>query len=328
MKILVAGGAGYVGSCLVPKLLSRGYAVTVADQLWFGNGILCPPGTYELWQRDVTSLAPDDLRGFDCVVFIAGLSSDPMAEFSPRENFIQNAAAPAYLSYVAKQAGVRRFVHGGSCSVYGYAADRLYDETSPAVSAYPYGISKLQGEFASMQLADGDFSVIGLRKGTISGYSTRMRFDLVVNAMFRSAMVEKVVRVNNPSIWRPILAMQDAVDGYVRAIEAAPDISGIFNLASENYTVGEIGDTVCSAVNELMNAGAHVEIRQVQDFRNYKVTWQKARDILGFHPHRCVRDIVADLADNYLDLKRRFDDDSCYNVRVFKRMLEERRVVA
>jgi nucleoside-diphosphate-sugar epimerase len=113
----------------------------------------------------------EDLHSYDQVIFLAGLSNDPMAEFSPSKNFIFNAAAPAYLAYTAKNAKVKRYIYASSCSVYGYTEDELFDETRPVSSNYPYGISKLQGEQAAMQLADKDFSVIALRKGTISGYS-------------------------------------------------------------------------------------------------------------------------------------------------------------
>ena len=176
------------------------------------------------------------------MVFLAGLSNDPMAEYSPSKNFVFNAAAPSYLAYMAKKANVKRYVYASSCSVYGYTENELYDETRPVSSSYPYGISKLQGEQAALQLSDENFSVIALRKGTISGYSPRMRFDLIINTMFKNAMKDRAVTINNPSIWRPILSMQDAVTAYIRAIEANHKISGVFNVASGNYTVGEVGD--------------------------------------------------------------------------------------
>src|SRR5690606_19617743 len=122
----------------------------------------------------------------------------------------------------------------------------------PTNSVFPYGISKLQGESAALQLRDDSFSVIALRKGTVSGYSPRMRLDLVVNALFRTSVTEGVIRVNNPAIWRPILSMQDAVSAYVRAIECRPSISGIFNIASGNYTLGEVGDQVRDGVQQFL----------------------------------------------------------------------------
>src|SRR5207302_6643158 len=120
-------------------------------------------------------LTVEDLAGYDQVVFLAGLSNDPMAEYAPSKNFIYNAAAPAYLAYIAKKADVKRYIYASSCSVYGYTDNELFDETKPVSSSYPYGISKLQGEQAVMNLVGDKFSVIALRKGTASGFSPRMR---------------------------------------------------------------------------------------------------------------------------------------------------------
>src|SRR5579871_1619837 len=193
MKLLVAGGAGYVGCVLIPKLLDRGYKVDVVDLFWFGNHL---PRQVGVLNKDIFQLTAEDLKEYDQVIFLAGLSNDPMAEFSPSKNFVFNAAAPAYLCYIAKQAKVRRYIYASSCSVYGYTENELFDEDRPVASSYPYGISKLQGEQAVMQLIDDDFSVIALRKGTISGYSPRMRFDLIINTMFKCAMKDGVIRVN------------------------------------------------------------------------------------------------------------------------------------
>src|SRR6266478_1014910 len=196
MRLLIAGGAGYVGSALIPRLLERGYLVDVVDLFWFGNSL---PEETGILNKDLFDVTVDDLKEYDQVVFLAGLSNDPMAEYSPNKNFVYNAAAPAYLAYTAKKAGVKRYIYASSCSVYGYTENDLYDETRPVSSTYPYGISKLQGEQAVMQLADDKFSVIALRKGTISGYSPRMRFDLIVNTMFKCAMKDRTININNPS---------------------------------------------------------------------------------------------------------------------------------
>ncbi|MCH7724894.1 MAG: SDR family oxidoreductase [Planctomycetes bacterium] len=319
MRILVAGGAGYIGSSLVPRLLGRGYEVDVVDQLWFGNFL---PSEAGLIQRDLMSLQASDLDGYEHVIFLAGLSNDPMAEYSPRRNFVENAAGPAYLAYTAKQAGAKRFIHGGSCSVYGYTVNKLYDEDSPTVCAYPYGISKLQGEFSGMQLEDESFSVIGFRKGTVSGYSPRMRFDLIVNTMFKCAVVDKMITVNNPAIWRPILAIEDAVSAYVRAVEAPLEISGIFNVASGNFTVGEVADYVQQGVKEHLGIEAKMTIKHMQDFRNYKVSFEKAQNVLSFKPRYDVEKIVRDLAQ-HMDEYGDFTDERFYNIRKFKSLQED-----
>ena len=314
MKLLIAGGAGYVGSVLIPKLLDRGYKVDVVDLFWFGNHL---PRQVGILNKDIFQLTVEDLSPYDQVIFLAGLSNDPMAEFSPSKNFIFNAAAPAYLAYTAKNANVKRYIYASSCSVYGYSENELFDETRPVASRYPYGISKLQGEQAAMELADDKFSVISLRKGTISGHSPRMRFDLIINTMFKTAVKEHTITVNNPSIWRPILSIEDAATAYIRAIEANYSLSGIFNAASGNYTVGEIGDLVRSALEKRLGGRLNLVIKHIQDFRNYKVCTEKARNILSFHPTGDIESIVRTLVDN-MEKFGDLDNPAYCNIQTFK----------
>ncbi|MBL6964052.1 MAG: SDR family oxidoreductase [Bacteroidetes bacterium] len=319
MKILVAGGAGYIGSVMVPNLVERGYDVTVLDLLWFGNNL---PKNIHILKKNIFDLSDKDLAGFDQVIFMAGLSNDPMAEFSPKDNFIQNASAPAYLGYIAKVAGVKRFIYAGSCSVYGYTVNELYDETSPAISNYPYGISKLQGEHSVLQMKDDQFSVIAFRQGTVSGFSPRMRLDLIVNTMFKFAIEKNTITVNNPSIWRPILSIRDASSAYIRAVEANYDISGVFNIASGNYTVGEVADLVKEVVDNKLGKNTQLQIKNIQDFRNYKVSFAKAMNVLSYKPNHDVKDIVSDLIDN-LDNFKDFSNPNFYNINIFRGLKEK-----
>src|SRR6202163_2047568 len=316
MKILIAGGAGYVGNVLIPRLLDRGYKVDVVDLFWFGNNL---PPQVGILHKDIFHLSVQDLEPYDQVIFLAGLSNDPMAEFSPSKNFIFNAAAPAYLAYTAKKAKIKRYIYASSCSVYGYTEDELFDETRPVSSVYPYGISKLQGEQAAMQLVDENFSVIALRKGTISGYSPRMRFDLIINTMFKNAVREHSITVNNPSIWRPILAIEDAATAYTRAIEANYKLSGIFNVASGNYTVGEVADLVRSSVEERLGTKVDLNIKHIQDFRNYKVSIEKAKNVLSFHPSGDVKSIVGGLVDN-MEKFQDWDNPAYSNIQSLKKL--------
>src|SRR5437588_8433055 len=286
MRLLIAGGAGYVGSVLIPRLIERGYKVDVVDLFWFGNHL---PRQTGVLNKDIFQLTVEDLEPYDQVIFLAGLSNDPMAEYSPSKNFIFNAAAPAYLGYIAKIAKVKRYIYASSCSVYGYTENELYDETRPVSSSYPYGISKLQGEQAVLQLKDTDFSVISLRKGTISGYSPRMRLDLIINTMFKCAMKDGVIRVNNPAIWRPILSIEDAALAYIRAIEASEGLSGIFNIASGTHTVGEVADLVTLTIEHELGTKIDLDIKQIKDIRYYKGSIDRAKNILSFHSNHCVQ---------------------------------------
>jgi len=316
MKVLVAGGAGYVGSALIPVLLEHGYEVDVIDLLWFGNHL---PKEVKVIQNDIFKCTEEDLVGYDQVIFLAGLSNDPMAEFDPSKNFVHNGALPSYLAFIAKKAKVKRFIYGSSCSVYGYTVNELYDEESPVTCGYPYGISKLQGERGVLQLQDDNFSVIALRKGTVSGYSTRMRLDLIVNTMFKFAMTEGKITVNNPSIWRPILDIRDAAMGYLRAIQADLSINGVYNIASGNYTVGQVADLVKYKLEKLKGDKIKIDLKNIKDFRNYKVTIEKSQTYLGFKPQYSVEDIIENLYENR-DSIDDFEKDEYYNIRIFKNL--------
>ena len=317
-KIMVGGGAGYIGSVLIPELLKLGHEVTVVDLLWFGNHL---PATIKVIQKDLFELQKEDLVGFDMFIFLAGLSNDPMAEFNPSKNFIYNAALPAYLAFIAKQAGVKRYIYASSCSIYGFTENELRDETSRVMCDYPYGISKLQGESGVLQIQDDTFSVIALRQGTVCGYSPRMRFDLIINTMFKAAMTQGKIVVNNPSIWRPIFDIRDAVAAYIQAINADMTISGVFNVASGNFTVSEVAQTVQAEIKKLAGKNISIEIKNIPDRRNYKVSIQKAADVLAFKPKYSISNTVADLFNNKSNYPD-FEKEEFYNIRIFKKNIE------
>ncbi len=320
MKIAVVGGAGYLGSVLVPVLIEHGYEVDVIDLLWFGNHL---PENVKVIKKNLFDCNEDDFKNYEQIIFLAGISNDPMAEYDPAKNFIYNAALPSYGAYIAKKAGVRRFIYASSCSVYGYTVNEMYNEDDPVTCTYPYGISKLQGERGVMQLKDENFSVISLRKGTICGYSPRMRMDLIVNTMFKFAIAEKKVTVNNPSIWRPILDIRDVCSAYLRAVQVDYSIDGIFNISSGNYTVGQVGDLVVNEVEKLTGEKIDIQIKNVKDFRNYKVSIERAKTYLGYQPQYDIKDIIDNLyanKDNYSD----FDNENYYNIRVFKKLLDSK----
>ena len=313
-KILIAGGAGYLGSRLVPHLLERGHAVDVIDLLWFGNHL---PKSVRIVQKDIFTCTQDDVSGYDQVIFLAGLSNDPMADWDPAQNFISNAASPSYLSYLSHKSGVKRFIYAASCSVYGFTQNKLFDESSPAYSQYPYGISKLQGERGVLQQMTDDYSVIALRQGTISGYSPRMRFDLIINTMYKAALLNGRITINNPVIWRPILDIRDAVEGFTRAVEADSAVSGVFNLASNNYTVGEVGHTLATHLSNKLGKKISVIEKNIADVRNYQVSTQKAQRVLNYQPKYSLTDTV-DSVHQHRNSYGNFDKESYYNINTFK----------
>ena len=314
MKILIAGGAGYVGSILAPKLKELGNSVDVFDMLWFGNHL---PSDINVIEKDIFDLTPYSISKYDQIIFLAGMSNDPMAEFSPKYNFIQNCSCPTYLCYISKQAGIKRFINASSCSVYGYAPDKFYTEEDYPKSTYPYGLAKIQTEFSIHRMEDNNFSVISLRKGTVNGYSPRMRFDLVVNTMFKTALVTNKITVNNPEIWRPLLSINDAANGYISAVYSDYKVNGIFNIISANYKILEIGETVQKILNQEYGMNIKLKVKNIPDFRNYRVSKEKAEKILNFQSEDNIESMIRNLIENRNKFPN-FENKNYYNIDIFK----------
>lgn len=316
-KILVLGGCGYIGSVLCPYLKRAGYDIDVVDLCWFGNSL---PDDIPVKQMDIFNLQPEDVAPYDAIIFLAGLSNDPMAEFSPKANFIYNTALPAYIGYIAKDAGVKRMLFASSCSVYGYTHNRTFTEQDIAVSNYPYGVSKLQGEQTLLAIADENFSVLCFRQGTVSGYSPRMRLDLAMNTMFKNALHKGEITLSNNKIWRPVLGLNDLCVAYHNGIEAMLNGGHIFNISSFNATIGELALSVVSFIKEKYGTDISVKNLEKQDYRNYKVSTDKAKQLLNFNPLQNDLDILSDLHE-HVDLFRDFDDEKYYNINVFQKIM-------
>ena len=319
MRVLVTGGAGYVGSVLVPVLLDRGYRVRVVDCSMFGLAHVDPRA--EVIAGDVLTFENFWLEDVDAVIHLAGLSNDPMAAFSPSLNYVLNAAGTAVVAHAAKEAGVARFILSSTCSVYGLNDASEIDEEHPAEPSFPYAVSKLMAERCLACLTDDGFRPIVLRKGTVVGWSPRMRFDLVTNAMIKSAFTEKVITVHNPSLWRPLIDVEDAARAYLRALDADLSVTGIFNIASENYTIGRLADEVASTLREF-DIDVPLVINRREDLRSYRVSTSKAALILDFRPSISMRETVRRIVNNIMATSlSNFNDPLYHNVEQMKRVL-------
>lgn len=316
-NVLVLGGAGYIGTTLAPYLQDNNCNVTVVDTNWFGNYL---PSNINTIQKDIFDLNQNDLVGFDTVIFLAGLSNDPMAEFSPKDNFIYNTGMPAYIGFLAKEAGVKRLIFASSCSVYGYTHNSTFTEDDVAISNYPYGVSKLQGERSLLALADENFSVVCFRQGTVSGYSPRMRLDLALNTMFKNALNKGEITLSNPKIWRPILGLIDLCEAYLLAINSNLQKGEVINISSFNTTIGELAQTVKLFVKQQFGLEINITNQNVQDYRNYKVSTDKALQLLNYKPKQDAYSIMLDLYDT-VDKYSSFDDERFYNILVFKKIM-------
>jgi nucleoside-diphosphate-sugar epimerase len=314
-KIFIAGGAGYIGTRFCNEFADI-YDITVHDHFWFGDKIT---SNVTKVHGDIRDITPSQLEGYDAVLFLGGLSNDPMAMYRPDLNFIENSAIPTYLAFIAKQAGVKRFICASSCSVYGHTKNQTLTENSKVKPSYAYGISKLQCERGISILEDDNFKPILFRKGTVGGWSNKMRYDLVVNTMLMTALTKGKITINSPKLWRPLIDVRDVIQAYRLAIESDPLITGVFNIAGGNYTIGGLGEIIHDI---LKDKGHNIELEtlNVKDFRNYKVNISKAQDELEFNPIYTPNDSINEILDN-IDENHNFNDESYYNIKTFKKVI-------
>lgn len=308
MNVLVLGGAGYVGSRVVPRL-AQNHDVTVIDEFWFGDYL---PDSIPKIRKNVMDLVEADMQGFDVVIFMAGLSNDPMSEFDPPGSFVQNASAPVYSAYIAKRAGVRKYVYASSCSVYGFSPATPMREDAPIRCNYPYGISKYTGEAGLFALADDFFKVVALRKGTISGASPRMRFDLLLNTMYKNIRTTNTITISNPDLHRPILSMEDAETVYLSAVSSLP--SGVYNAVSFNTSLGLLAREVSSWAVDTLGVRPEYKVNFVGDLRNYVADGSKFWEFTGGIPSGSIYSILDDIhVQNYSDfVSAKFYNDKAY----------------
>lgn len=316
-KLLLVGGAGYIGTRLSNYLSEKNYDITVVDNFWFGDFI---DDKVNKIKKNLWDLTSNDLEGFDAVLFLAGLSNDPMAMFRPDLNFIENSSAPVYLAFIAKQAGVKRFIGASSCSVYGYTKNKTLNENSVVKPTYAYGISKLQFEQGLITLEDENFRPILFRKGTVGGWSPKMRYDLVVNTMFKSALTTGKITVNNSKLWRPLIDIRDVIQGYEKAIEADLDITGVYNLSGVNLTIGDLGKLLHQRLTHY-GYDIKLDILNNPDVRNYKVSTSKIEDELGFKANYTPVDSLNEIINSIDVSNYDFNKDIYYNINIFKQVL-------
>lgn len=319
MRVLVTGGAGYVGCQLVPALLADGHDVVVYDTFWFGDSL---PGPAQYHARlpilGGASLMKvrDDIRdlgafratlagvaGVDAVIHMACLSNDPSSEIDVDLTRAINLDAFEPLVIASKLAGVRRFIYCSTSSVYGVSDAPDVREDHPHVPITLYNTYKSQCEPLLMRHASSDFECIVLRPSTVCGYSPRQRLDLAVNILTNQAWNRGIITVMGGPQRRPNLHIADMVDCY-RALVAAPadKVAGeVFNVGAGNMSIDELALLVQDEVGRLRGTCPTIEHRDTLDIRSYQVNSQKIKDVLGFGPRYTVRDAVRELCEAFAD---------------------------
>lgn len=305
-KVLVTGGAGYIGAVLVPKLLEKGYRVRVLDKMIFGETpIKSFQNKIELIWGDTRYAKPEIMHGIDAVIHLAGFSTDPTSQYDPRLTDLVNHIATEHLARLAKAAGVKRFVYASSCSVY-FTLNTpleppLYKEHEPINPISAYALSKRCSEQALLGMISNDFQPTIFRKGTLYGWSPRMRYDLVFNSFAKDAFCKKVMTVDaNGDIWRPMMDIQDAVAAYISALELPLEKVGgkIFNIADQNWSIGELAREIQKIVKEKRGETIELNIRPPMLNRNYKADVMFFKTTFNFSPSRTLESALFEIWDH------------------------------
>jgi nucleoside-diphosphate-sugar epimerase len=324
-QVLVTGGAGYVGSVLVPKLLAAGYHVKVLDLFLFGDEVLddaSGSAGLEIIKGDIRDrkLLERSLPGCDAVIHLACISNDPSFDLDPALGKSINFDAFLPLVEVSKQSGVRRFVYASSSSVYGVKAEPNVTEELPLNPLTDYSRYKAMCEEVLLQQRCKGFTTLILRPATVCGDSPRLRLDLTVNILTNHAYHNRLIKVFGGQQLRPNIHIQDLADLYIRSLQWPDEaIDGrIYNAGYENHRVAEIAELVRTQV------GSDIQIvtTPTDDHRSYHINSDKIRRELGFEPQRTIGNAVADLLSAFREhrVPHALTDPRYYNVQRMKQL--------
>jgi|HubBroStandDraft_6_1064221.scaffolds.fasta_scaffold11803_3 nucleoside-diphosphate-sugar epimerase len=314
-SVLLIGGAGYIGSALLPKLLDRGYHVRLLDCFLYGEEpiqMVMQHPNLEVHRGDFRNVdtVVAAMRDMKSVIHLGGLVGDPACALDEELTTQINLIATRMIAQVAKGNRISRFVFASSCSVYG-ASEQILNERSALNPVSLYARSKIASENVLLGLRGDGFEPVILRFGTIYGLSGRTRFDLVVNLLAAKALVEKVITVYGKDQWRPFLHVHDAGRAVMSALDArAESVTAlVFNVGcdEQNRTLGQVGELIRAMVPGSVLHCAEDNI----DRRNYRVEFRRIREALGFEPVWKIEAGIQQVLDaissgkvtNYLDPK-------------------------
>ena len=305
MTVLITGGAGYVGSVLVPKLLNNGYKVKVLDLYIYGNPSPHFKENLIEIKGDIRnqSLLKECLKGVDAVIHLACISNDPSVELNPELSRTINFDAFGPLVKIAKENGVKRFIYASSASVYGVSDEPNITEEHPLLPISDYNRYKALCEPILHQEQSSEFTTVTIRPATLCGYSPRQRFDLTVNILTNHAVNKGKITVFGGSQQRPNLHIEDMVDLYIQLLqEEESRIAGkIFNAGYQNFTISEIAESVKSIVEQEISHLKNIPIDTTpsDDIRSYRISSEKIKNELNFTPKRTIKDAVRDLCNAF-----------------------------
>jgi nucleoside-diphosphate-sugar epimerase len=323
VKILVTGGAGYIGSVLSKILLERGYKVTILDRFFFGmDTIKDIADKVNVVKDDIRWFAPEILNGVDAVIDLASLSNDPSGELDPQKTLEINYRGRVRVATLAKKHEVSRYILASTCSVYGFQ-EGILTEKSNLNPLTTYAKANVEAEREILPLADKSFTVTVLRQATVYGLSNRMRFDLAINGMVLGLFKNgKIPIMRDGKQWRPFVHVKDASNAYIKVLESDKEqVNGqTFNVGSneQNVQVFDLAKLVAESVGLPFN----YEWYGSPDTRSYKVSFDKIKKTLNFQPNYTPREGAKEVFDALKEGRLNGDDKRTITVKWYKHLIE------
>jgi nucleoside-diphosphate-sugar epimerase len=324
-KVLVTGGAGYVGHVLVPQLLALGHDVVIYDTLWFGAKF-APHPKLRILKGDIRDIAKfsQAVAGRDAVIHLACISNDTSFALDEKLSMSINLDAFKPLLFASREAGIKRFVNASTSSVYGVSDSPEVFEDHPKVPLTLYNRYKWECEVQLQEWNDPGFTWVTIRPATVCGYSPRCRLDLSVNILTNFAVNKGKITVFGGQQKRPNLHILDMVDAY-KMMLALPDAKidrNTFNCGFQNLSIMQIAELAQRVVAEEFpdRPLVAIEVTSSDDPRSYQINSDKISRELGYKPRFTIEDAVRDMCKAFRDglLPNSFDDDSYFNVRKLK----------
>ncbi len=319
-RIMVTGGAGYVGSRLIPKLLDNGYQVNVLDLYIYGKDVFGPyHGHKNLTEVCGDIRDPETVRkamtDCDAVIHLACISNDPSFDLDPELGKSINFDAFRPMVRIAKELKVKRFIYASSSSVYGIKNEKNVTEELALDPLTDYSKYKADCEVVLKEEAAPGFETVTIRPATVCGYSARLRLDLTVNILTTHAYYNKKIKVFGGDQLRPNIHIEDMADAYLCVLDASKEkIDGkTFNVGFQNLPVSEIANLVKQAFDEEIA----IEVVPTNDNRSYHVSSEKIQKELGFTPKYTIENAILDLKAAF-DKKLvtdPFSNESYYNIK-------------
>ena len=323
-NILITGGAGYVGSALVPSLLDKGYNVKVYDLYIYGDVFAGLKDKSQLKEvkadiRDKKKLI-EAAKGMDAIIHLACISNDPSFELDPELGKSINLDAFYNVLAAAEQNKVKRLIYASTSSVYGIKEmENVSEEETPEpitdYSKYKYECEKILSGW------DSDTEKVAIRPATVCGYAPRLRLDVVVNILTINALVNKKIKIFGGPQLRPNINIKDMVRAYELLLDApAEKVNGkTFNAGFQNYSVEKIANIVKDTIGD---KNIVLEKVQTDDTRSYHISSEKIKKELGFEAKHTIEDAVQSLADAYKKslLKDPMNNPLYYNIKMMQKI--------